>query len=102
MQGMDEDGQVSDARVTARTSLVDPTDGSSGSSVHPLDQAAWSALTGPHAVFAVGADRARRYPADVSPFAAVASLDDLDAWSDLRALYAMDEVTGLAIPAGQR
>lgn len=68
---------------------------------HPLDRAAWSALTGPHARFATGTDRARRYPADVSPFAAVESVDDPEAWADLRGLYARDEVAGLAVPDGQ-
>ncbi len=37
-----------------------------------LDNPAWYALTGPHAALAVGDSYARRYPSDVSPFAAVA------------------------------
>ena len=36
-----------------------------------LDDPAWSALTGPHAALALVDGDARRYPADVSPFAAV-------------------------------
>lgn len=76
-----------------------PASGERGPS--ELDRAAWSSLTGAHARFALGDGRARRYPADVSPFAAVESFDDPRAWDDLRALYATDEVAGLAVPAGQ-
>ena len=36
--------------------------------VHPLDNPAWHALTGPHASLAQGAAPVLRYPADVSPF----------------------------------
>lgn len=71
-----------------------------GRIAHPLDAATWSALTGPHARFAIGTDRARRYPADVAPFAALASFDDPAAWADLRGLYATGEVAALAIPGG--
>lgn len=38
---------------------------------HPLDHPIWSALTGPHAGLAIGGEGALRYPADISPFAAV-------------------------------
>ena len=67
----------------------------------PLDRAAWSSLTGAHAGIALVHGRARRYPADVSPFAAVESFDDPRAWADLRELYATDEVAGLAVPDGR-
>jgi len=50
---------------------------------HVLDAPVWQALTGPHASFALGDDVARRYPDDVSPFAAVRSWDDPRAWSAL-------------------
>ncbi|SER28877.1 GNAT family N-acetyltransferase [Microlunatus flavus] len=86
-----------DACVTTLPSLAPTT----GEVAHPLDRAAWSALTGPHASFALGGDRARRYPADVSPFAAVAADDDPLAWAELRALYATDKLAGLAVPAGR-
>lgn len=33
-----------------------------------LDNPIWHALTGPHARFAIGSPRLRRYPADVAPF----------------------------------
>jgi ribosomal protein S18 acetylase RimI-like enzyme len=55
---------------------------------HPLDNPLWAALTGPQAHLAVRSGRAARYPADVSPFAAVAGLPEVDgaAWADLAAL----------------
>ncbi len=71
----------------------------SAATSHPLDQAAWASLTGPHAHFALGDGLARRYPTDVSPFAAVASHDER-AWADLRDLYRPDEVVGLSGPPG--
>ena len=95
---MGEGGGVFDACVTTSPAAARSA---AGTPPHPLDSAAWSALTGPHARFATGTDLARRYPADVSPFAAVASFDDPAAWADLRGLYATSEVAGLAIPAGQ-
>ncbi len=39
---------------------------------HPLDNPAWTALTGPQAHLAERRGRAARYPVDVAPFAAVA------------------------------
>jgi ribosomal protein S18 acetylase RimI-like enzyme len=81
------------------SSTLAPAD-PSGRSTHPLDSAAWASLTGPHAGFAVGDGRARRYPADVSPFAALADADDERAWRDLRDLYATTEVAGLSSPTG--
>ncbi|HEY0240001.1 MAG TPA: GNAT family N-acetyltransferase [Friedmanniella sp.] len=74
--------------------------GSAEPSAHPLDSAAWASLTGPHAHFAIGSGLARRYPADVSPFAAVASVEAERAWVDLRGLYADGEVAALAGPPG--
>jgi ribosomal protein S18 acetylase RimI-like enzyme len=66
----------------------DVTD-ASAASTHPLDSAAWTSLTGPHARFALGEGQARRYPADVSPFAALGPVGHVDAraWHDLRGLY---------------
>lgn len=45
-----------------------------------LDNPAWSSLAGAHAHLAEGGDLARRYPADVSPFAAVRTWDDPRVW----------------------
>ncbi|MDX3382318.1 GNAT family N-acetyltransferase [Streptomyces niveiscabiei] len=50
---------------------------------HPLDNAVWTALDGPHAHLAERLGRAARYPADVYAFAA---LDDPAAWTDLHRL----------------
>ncbi len=47
---------------------------------HPLDNPAWTALTGSQAHLAERRGRAARYPVDVSPFAAVA--DPAAAWPD--------------------
>jgi GNAT superfamily N-acetyltransferase len=51
----------------------------------PLDNPAWSALTGPQAGLAVRRGRAARFALDVSPFAAVAD-GSVGAWEDLAAL----------------
>ncbi|MER5748463.1 GNAT family N-acetyltransferase [Streptomyces sp. NPDC002088] len=53
---------------------------------HPLDNAVWAALTGPHAHFAERVGLAARYPADVYAFAALADPEDPAAWNDLRTL----------------
>jgi ribosomal protein S18 acetylase RimI-like enzyme len=62
---------------------------------HPLDNPLWSALTGPQAHLAVRNGRAARYPADVSPFAAVAD-DSQDAWNDLAVLAGESGTVGMA------
>lgn len=48
-----------------------------------LDNAAWHALTGPHAGFALGGSLVRRYPEDVTPFVAVRDWDDPGVWDAL-------------------
>ncbi|MEV7402909.1 GNAT family N-acetyltransferase [Streptomyces sp. NPDC091267] len=53
---------------------------------HILDNAAWAALTGPHAHLAERVGRAARYPADVSPFSALDDPADPRAWEDLARL----------------
>jgi len=65
-------------------------------SPHPLDSATWSSLTGAHARFALGRGLARRYEPDLSPFAAVADVDDERAWRDLHDVYAEGEVAALS------
>jgi predicted GNAT family acetyltransferase len=42
-----------------------------GNTAHPLDEVVWNALSGKQKRFALGNDRARRYPPAVAPFAAV-------------------------------
>jgi len=49
-----------------------------------LDNPVWSALTGPHAVFAIGRGLARHYPRAVVPFSAVAKASEA-AYADLAA-----------------
>lgn len=56
---------------------------------HPLDRPIWNALNGRHAGLALGDDRARRYPPDVSPFAAARDLGP-DSQSALSALLPLD------------
>lgn len=51
--------------------------------MHPLDNPAWTALTGPQARFAERHGEALRYPPDVTPWAAIATPD---AWRDLAQL----------------
>ncbi|OAH12298.1 GNAT family N-acetyltransferase [Streptomyces jeddahensis] len=65
---------------------VHPAEAQSPAAPHILDNPAWAALTGPHALFAERVGRAARYPADVSPFTALADPDDPGAWDDLAAL----------------
>ncbi|WUW19615.1 GNAT family N-acetyltransferase [Streptomyces sp. NBC_01463] len=60
---------------------------------HILDNAAWAALTGPHARFAERVGRAARYPTDVSPFTALDDPADPRAWDDLAALVGPGTVT---------
>ncbi|MGJ5892658.1 GNAT family N-acetyltransferase [Streptomyces sp. V2] len=53
---------------------------------HPLDNAVWTALDGPHAHLAERLGRAARYPADVYAFAALDDPADPAAWTDLHRL----------------
>jgi ribosomal protein S18 acetylase RimI-like enzyme len=70
-----------------------------------LDNPAWSALVGAHAHLAEGGELARRYPADVSPFAAVRTWDDPGVWDAVIELVGYDaEFPGppesVALPPG--
>ncbi|SEM71537.1 GNAT family N-acetyltransferase [Streptacidiphilus jiangxiensis] len=60
---------------------------------HLLDNPAWAALTGPHAHLAERVGRAARYPAEVSPFAALADPADPRAWDDLATLVGPGRLT---------
>jgi ribosomal protein S18 acetylase RimI-like enzyme len=53
---------------------------------HGLDNPSWAALTGPHRHLAEVLGGAARYPADVSPFVALADPADPQGWADLAAL----------------
>ena len=63
-----------------------------------LDNPIWSALTGPQAAVAERYGRAARFPAEISPFAAVADPSDPDAWHDLGALLGPGGEALLAAP----
>ncbi len=73
-----DDSRFGDHAVRVRSTDDRPGD------EHPLDNAAWWALTGPQASLAVGEGRARRYHPEVTVFGAVESLDDRG-WADLAA-----------------
>lgn len=71
--------------------------------MHVLDDPAWNALTGPHAVLAEGDALARRYPTDMSPFVAVADRSDPAGWARLAELTGPGATVGLfasAVPQG--
>src|SRR5512141_1562055 len=53
---------------------------------HVLDNVVWAALTGPQASWAAISGNARRFPADVSPFCAIADQSDPECWADLAKL----------------
>ncbi|WP_255947461.1 GNAT family N-acetyltransferase [Streptomyces odontomachi] len=53
---------------------------------HPLDNPAYSALTGPHAHLAERCGRVLRYPVDVSPWLALPTDPRPDDWADVAAL----------------
>ena len=50
---------------------------------HVLDNSVWKALSGPQADLAEVYGRARRFPINISPFAAIADQDDVECWKDL-------------------
>ena len=54
--------------------------------VHPLDNPALAALSGPHSRFAEHRGRVLRYPVDMSPFVGMPSAPDTAAWTDAAGL----------------
>ncbi|MFI0977212.1 GNAT family N-acetyltransferase [Streptomyces sp. NPDC021093] len=85
-----------------------PTSPTSPPQPHLLDNAAWAALTGPHAHLAERVGRAARYPVDVAAFTALEDPADPRAWDDLARLVgpgADTAVTGVpdgSVPDGWR
>ena len=65
--------------------------------MEPLDNPVWHALTGPQVTVAEGTDRARRYRAEYSVFAAMPDDPDHTAWDELRALVG-DDGHALLVP----
>ncbi|MDX8141935.1 GNAT family N-acetyltransferase [Lentzea sp. BCCO 10_0061] len=68
--------------------------------MNPLDHAAHSALTGPHAQFAEHKGNVLRYPTDMSPFVALPPSPSEGDWLDLAALAPHAAVTGHEPPSG--
>jgi ribosomal protein S18 acetylase RimI-like enzyme len=66
------------------------------SEIHPLDNPAWSSLTGPHRQFAEIKGRAARYRPEFSPFGVLHTDPDDGSWADLAAILGPGTVTGLA------
>jgi ribosomal protein S18 acetylase RimI-like enzyme len=65
-----------------------------------LDNPVWRALTGPQAPIALGGGRARGFPVEVSPLAALADDADDAAWRDLADVVEPGQVRALAdVPA---
>ncbi|MET0419077.1 MAG: GNAT family N-acetyltransferase [Actinoplanes sp.] len=64
-----------------------------------LENPVWAALTGPQACFAEASGDAARYSTDISPFCAVADLDDPAGWADLANLTDRALLTGPSITA---
>ncbi len=61
-----------------------------------LDNPVWWASTGADRTHTVGGELARRFPPEMSPFAAVADPSDPAAWAELRALAASAPVAVIA------
>ncbi|WP_248958275.1 GNAT family N-acetyltransferase [Sphaerisporangium perillae] len=53
---------------------------------HPLDNPAWSSLTGPHAHFAERRGNVLRYPVDVAPFIALPEKPEAADWEEVEAM----------------
>ena len=62
-------------------------------SVDPLERVVWNSLSGRHARFAIGTDRAKRFNPDISPFAATGD-DSSESLQDLASLLSgpQDEI----------
>ncbi|MBY8604352.1 GNAT family N-acetyltransferase [Burkholderia arboris] len=69
--------------------MPDAMTGNATGETHVLDRVAWNALTGKQRRFALGNDRAWRFPAAIAPFAAIAdtSAASFDALSELVAAH---------------
>jgi predicted GNAT family acetyltransferase len=69
----------------------------SGTSAHPLDYPVWTALTTTQRGLAEGGALARRYPAPIAPFAALADMS-AEGFAALEALMAPGDVVALFTP----
>jgi predicted GNAT family acetyltransferase len=66
-------------------------------SSHPLDYPIWTALTTTHQALAEGDARARRYPTEVTPFAAIADMS-AESFAALGALMSPRDIAVLFTP----
>ncbi|RQR87502.1 MULTISPECIES: GNAT family N-acetyltransferase [unclassified Burkholderia] len=73
------------------------TTGNEGSGAHPLDNAVWHALAGEQQRFALGDERARRFPPELAPFAGLAERSPA-AFDALRALIDTHGPAALVTP----
>lgn len=91
-------GQQKEMSVTSSPAAATETQ-AQAEAPHPLDNAVWRALTGPHAHLAETVGQAVRYRADVSPFVGVPNEPDDKVWADLSAL--LGPGAELALMAGK-
>ncbi|UXU86260.1 GNAT family N-acetyltransferase [Burkholderia sp. S-53] len=73
------------------------TTGNETGVAHPLDHVVWNALTGKQRRFALGNDRALRFPAAIAPFAAIADASPAS-FDALRELIAAHGPAALVTP----
>ena len=64
---------------------------------HPLDHPIWTALTTAHQALAEGGARARRYPTDITPFAAMTDMSP-ESFASLGALMSPQDIAVLFTP----
>ncbi|MBT0768798.1 GNAT family N-acetyltransferase [Kineosporia sp. J2-2] len=79
-------------QATGQADAADAADATGGT--HPLDNPAWGSISGAHRHLAEGraeGAKALRYPADISPLAAISAFDDPEAWEQLAGLVAPGE-----------
>ncbi|NTX28054.1 GNAT family N-acetyltransferase [Burkholderia pyrrocinia] len=77
--------------------MPDATTGNATGNAHPLDHVVWNALTGKQRRFALGNDRALRFPAAIAPFAAIADTGPAS-FDALRELIAAHGPAALVTP----
>ncbi|MCA8021628.1 GNAT family N-acetyltransferase [Burkholderia metallica] len=77
--------------------MSDATIGNARGGAHPLDRVVWNALTGRQRRFALGNDRAWRFPVAIAPFAAIDDTSDAS-FDALRALIAAHGPAALVTP----
>ncbi|MPV69338.1 GNAT family N-acetyltransferase [Burkholderia sp. BE17] len=77
--------------------MPEATTGNATGDAHPLDHVVWNALTGKQRRFALGNDRALRFPAAIAPFAAIADTSPAS-FDALRELIAAHGPAALVTP----